>query len=149
MKRIIAFLLAAVLCLSLCACGKSGGSSASSKSSSSSSSSSSSYSSGSSSVEMDHSTYCLLYMKVSDVEVTHKHNYTYVSGSITNNGDYRIKFVKVKASCKDASGKVVDTDWTYAVDSSWLEPGESNTFEMMIKDEDAKIKKADVSVVLD
>ena len=118
----------------------------SSGSSSSSSSSGSSYSS-SSSYEMSHSTYCMLYMRISNVSVTHSRNYTYISGTITNTGNYQIKYVKVKAACKNKSGTVIDTDWTYAVDSSWLEPGESNQFEMMVKDESNQIKSADVSVV--
>ena len=114
---------------------------------SASKSKSSSSSNSSSSYQMNHSTYCMLYMKVSNVKVTHKGNYTYVSGTITNNGTYQIKYVKVKASCKNASGTVIDTDWTYAVDSSWLNPGESKNFEMMIKDENNKIKTATVTVV--
>ena len=124
---------------------------ASKKSSSHSSSSSSSYSSssysGSSSYELSHSAYCMLYMDLSNITVTHSRNYTYVKGTITNTGDYRIKYVKVKAACKNSSGTVIDTDWTYAVDSTWLEPGESNQFEMMIKDESNKIKKADVTII--
>ena len=114
---------------------------------SSKSSSNDSSSSYNSSYEISHSTYCLLYMKISNVKVIHSGNYTYVSGTITNSGDMSIKYVKVKASCKDSSGTVIDTDWTYAVDSSWLDPGESNSFEMMIRDENEKIKTADVSVV--
>ncbi|MBQ6331350.1 MAG: hypothetical protein IJI34_01105 [Clostridia bacterium] len=57
--------------------------------------------------------------------------------------------MKVKAALKDSSGATIDTDWTYAVDSSWLDPGESKNFEMMIKDEDGKIKSAVVRVVTD
>jgi hypothetical protein len=83
------------------------------------------------------------------VKVEHKSGYCYVSGTITNNGSYRVKYVKVKASCKDADGKVVNTDWTYAVGSSWLEPGESNQFEMMIKDSGYLIKKATVRIQYD
>lgn len=109
-----------------------------------SSSSDSSYS-----YQMDHSLYCLLYMNISNVEVEHKGSYAYVSGTITNNGTYQIKYVKVRAACKDYSGSTIDTDWTYAVDSSWLNPGESKRFEMMIKDEDYKIKTVSVSVVSD
>ena len=99
--------------------------------------------------EMSHETYCLLYLDVSDVKVKHDGNYTYVSGKLNNNGSYSIKYVKVKAVCKDYSGGIVDTDWTYAVGSTWLEPGECVSFEMMIKDTDYKIKTADVSVVWD
>lgn len=97
--------------------------------------------------EMDHSTYCLLYMEVSHVTVSHRGDYAYISGTITNAGDYQIKYVKVKASCKDSRGSIIDTDWTYAVDSSWLDPGESKQFEMMVKDTSGKIKTAVVTVV--
>ena len=108
---------------------------------------SSSSSSGTSySYEMDHNTYSLLYMNVSNVSVTHSGNYAYVSGTITNNGTYSVRYVKVKAACKDLSGSVIDTDWTYAVDSSWLEPGESKSFEMMVKDTGKRIKTASVTV---
>ena len=138
MKKAVIVILTLALTLSFAACG-------SSKKSSSSSSQSSS--SQSSTFEMDHATYCLLYMNISDVKVSHKSNYTYVTGTITNNGTYSIKYVKVKAACKDSKGTVIDTDWTYAVDSSWLEPGESNTFEMMVKDESGKIKSANVTVI--
>jgi hypothetical protein len=86
-------------------------------------------------------------MKISDVSVKHKGNYTYCTGTIKNTGDYSIKYVKVKASLKDYSGKVIDTDWTYAVDSTWLDPGESKSFEMMIRDEYGKIQTADVSII--
>ena len=98
------------------------------------------------SYEMDHSTYCLLYMKVSDVSVSHSSNYAYISGTITNNGTSSVRYVKVKAACKDSSGKVIDTDWTYAVDSSWLDPGESKSFEMMVKDTNKEIRTASVTV---
>lgn len=109
----------------------------------------SSYSSSGSSYsyEMDHSTYSLLYMSVSNVSVTHSGNYAYISGTITNNGAYQIKYVKVKAECKDYRGNVIDTDWTYAVDSTWLDPGESKKFEMMVKDPDKDIRTATVKVM--
>ena len=119
------------------------------KSSSGSGKTGSSSSSYSSSNEMSHSTYCLLYMSISNVKVTHKGNYAYCSGTITNTGTYSVKYVKVKAALKDSSGTTIDTDWTYAVDSTWLDPGESKNFEMMIKDEDGKIKKAVVTVIAD
>lgn len=106
-------------------------------------------SSNSGGASMDHDTYCMLYMKISNVKVKHDGNYTYCTGTITNTGTYNIKYVKVKASCKDRYGTVIDTDWTYAVDSSWLEPGESNNFEMMIRDESGKIKTCDVSILYD
>lgn len=112
------------------------------------SSRSSSYSgSNGSSYEMDHSTYCLLYMTVSNVRVTHSGNYAYVSGTIKNTGTYRIRYVKVRAACKNSAGSVVDTDWTYAVDSDWLEPGESKSFEMMVRDPNNNIRSATVTVV--
>ena len=98
---------------------------------------------------MSHSTYCLLYMKVSNVNVTHNGNYAYVTGTILNKGTYKIRYVKVKAVCKDKYGSIVDTDWTYAVDSSWLEPGESKKFEIMIKDTYKEISTAKVTIESD
>ena len=110
----------------------------------------SSYDSSSySSDTMDHDTYCMLYMNITDVKVSHSGNYTYVTGTIKNNGTYNIKYVKVKASCKDSYGSVVDTDWTYAVDSAWLDAGESKNFEMMIRDENWRISTADVKIMYD
>lgn len=106
-------------------------------------------SSGSGSYEMSHDVYSYVYMKVSNVNVTHSGNYAYVSGTVTNTGTYQIKYVKVKAVCKDAYGNIVDTDWTYAVDSTWLNPGESKNFEMMVKDSNHKISTANVTVVND
>lgn len=110
----------------------------------SSGSSGSSYSSG-----MDYSTYCLLYLNVSNVRVTHSGNYTYVTGSVKNTGTYSVRYVKVRAACKNSAGSVIDTDWTYAVDSDWLEPGESKTFEMMIRDPNNNIRSASVTIVTD
>lgn len=109
--------------------------------------SSSSYSSASSTYEMDHATYCYLYIKVSNVKVTHSGNYAYISGTVTNTGTYQVKYVKVRAACKDYRGNIIDTDWTYAVDSSWLNPGESKKFEMMVKDTGNDISTASVTVV--
>ena len=98
---------------------------------------------------MDFSTYCLLYLNVSNVRVTHSGNYTYVTGSVKNTGTYSVRYVKVRAACKNSSGSVIDTDWTYAVDSDWLEPGESKTFEMMIRDPNNNIRSASVTIVTD
>lgn len=64
-------------------------------------------------------------------------SYTYVYCSVTNvSSRYvatRYRYVKVKAAFKNYSGSIVDTDWTYAVDSTWLEPGETKTFYYMVK----------------
>ncbi len=90
------------------------------------------------------------YCKISGVTVTHERNYTYVKGTIKNTSSTtKYRYIKVKASCKDRSGKVIDTDWCYAVDSAWLEPGESKSFEMMVKDENGQIKSATVTIMSD
>lgn len=106
-------------------------------------------SSSSSQGTMSHDTYCRLYVKISGVTVTHSGNYAYCRGKVTNNGSYDVRYVKVKAVAKDRSGNIVDTDWTYAVDSSWLSPGESKSFEMMIRDESKKITTCDVTILTD
>ena len=76
-------------------------------------------------------------------------NYTYVDCTVTNvSSKYvatKYRYVKVKAQFKDRSGEIVDTDWTYAVDSAWLEPGESKTFDFMVKN--TSIVSANLSFV--
>lgn len=76
-------------------------------------------------------------------------SYTYVYCTVTNVSSKYIatkyRYVKVKAQFKNYSGTIVDTDWTYAVDSTWLEPGESKTFYYMVKN--TNIKSATLSFV--
>ena len=76
-------------------------------------------------------------------------SYTYVYCTVTNvSSKYvatKYRYVKVKAQFKNYSGSIVDTDWTYAVDSAWLEPGESKTFYYMVKN--TNIKSATLSFV--
>ena len=76
-------------------------------------------------------------------------SYTYVYCTVTNvSSKYvatRYRYVKVKAQFKNYSGSIVDTDWTYAVDSTWLEPGESKTFYYMVQN--TNIKSATLSFV--
>ena len=76
-------------------------------------------------------------------------NYTYVYCTVTNiSARYvatKYRFVKVKAQFKNSYGKIVDTDWTYAVDSTWLDPGESKTFYFMVQNTD--IESATLSFV--
>ena len=43
-------------------------------------------------------------------------------------------------------GNVVDTDWTYAVGSEGLSPGESKKWEAYV-DKDLSIKKIDISII--
>lgn len=75
-----------------------------------------------------------LSLKVDSIKT--KGNYTYVYCTVTNvSSKYvatKYRFVKVKAQFKNRSGTIIDSDWTYAVDSTWLEPGESKTFYYMV-----------------
>ena len=71
-------------------------------------------------------------LKISGISVTNNSNYTVCTGTITNNGKKTYKFVEVKGSFKNSSGTVLDTDWTYAVGSEGLAPGESKTFRMSV-----------------
>ena len=88
-----------------------------------------------------------LSLKVDNIKTSG--SYTYVYCTVTNvSSKYvatRYRYVKVKAVFKNYSGSIVDTDWTYAVDSTWLEPGESKTFYYMVKN--TNIKSATLSFV--
>lgn len=68
------------------------------------------------------------------------------TGSVTNNGKRTYEYVKVKGVFKDWNGKVLDTDWTYAVGSEGLAPGESTTFELSVP-YNSSIYSCDVSLM--
>ena len=77
-------------------------------------------------------------------------SYTYVYCTVKNvSANYgvatRYRYVKVKGQFKNYSGQIVDTDWTYAVDSAWIEPGESKTFYFMVQN--TNIKSATLSFI--
>lgn len=63
-------------------------------------------------------------LRISGVSLSSSSSYITATGTVTNNGSRTVRFVEVKAAFKNSSGKVVDTDWTYAVGSEGLSPGE-------------------------
>ncbi len=106
-----------------------------------------SYSGGSSSSgSMSAYTYALLYCNITNVRVTHNSSYTVCTGTITNKGTQSVRYVKVRGSFQNSSGSTLDTDWTYAIGSEWLKPGESTTFRMSVP-KDTSIKKCSVSIM--
>ncbi len=84
-------------------------------------------------------------LDISNVTVTSNSSYTVCTGTITNNGKKTYKFVKVKGAFQNYSGTTLDTDWTYAVGSEGLAPGESKTFRMSVT-KDYSISKCSVSI---
>lgn len=64
--------------------------------------------------------------------VTSNAGYTICTGSVKNTGNKTYKFIEVKGSFQDASGNVIDTDWTYAAGSEGLAPDESTTFRLSV-----------------
>jgi hypothetical protein len=85
-------------------------------------------------------------LKFSDIEITHNSSYTVCTGTITNNGRKIYSFVEVKGKFKDSSGTVLDTDWTYAVGSEGLAPGESTTFRISV-DKNRNITKCTMEIL--
>lgn len=73
-------------------------------------------------------------------------NYKGASGTIYNQSNSTIKFVKLKISFKDSNDKVIDTDWTYAVGSEGLAPNESKKWNIHI-DADYNISKCSYSII--
>ena len=57
-----------------------------------------------------------------------KGDYAYVEGYVTNLGNNEINYFEVTAEFLDASGRVVDSDWTNGTDVS---PGSSKSFKIM------------------
>ena len=73
-------------------------------------------------------------------------SYLICSGNVSNSGKKTYYFVEVKAVFYDSSGKVIDTDYTYAVGKEGLAPGESSKFEMYIS-YDERIESCSVSLL--
>lgn len=85
-------------------------------------------------------------LPISDIQLSSNSSYTVVEGKISNNSSRTVKFVKIKGSFQDRSGNVIDTDWTYAVGSEGLAPGESCKWRMSVE-KDGKISKCSVSIL--
>ena len=85
-------------------------------------------------------------LKISNVKITSNSVYTVAEGTITNNSDTTVSCVEIKGAFKTSSGVVVDTDWTYAVGSEGLSPGESSKWEMSVS-KDRSITNCTVTVL--
>lgn len=83
---------------------------------------------------------------ISNVNITNNSMYTIANGTITNRGYSKISFAKIKVSFLNSSGSTIDTNWTYAIDSVGLAPGESKKWEVSVN-KDNSIKKVNVEVI--
>lgn len=54
--------------------------------------------------------------------------YTRTEGSVRNDGDIIVHFVRVRLTWDNPYGDIIDTNSTYTVGSESLRPGESSTF---------------------
>lgn len=85
-------------------------------------------------------------LSFSDISVTKNSSYTICTATITNNGRKTYTFIEVKGKFKNSSGIILDTDWTYAVGSEGLAPGESASFRLSV-DKDSNITKCDLEIL--
>ena len=70
---------------------------------------------------------------IESIDYEYEYGFDTIYGSVKNNLDRTVYYVEVKVSLYDASGNVIDTDWTYAVGHEGLSPGESTKFSVMMK----------------
>ena len=84
-------------------------------------------------------------LPISNVQVSSNSVSTYAEGSITNRSNATVKFVEVRGSFMNSYGNTVDTDWTYAVGSEGLKPGESTKFKLYVT-KDSTISRCNVAV---
>lgn len=82
----------------------------------------------------------------SNVDISKNSSYTICNATITNNGKKTYTFVEIKGKFKDSSGNIIDTDWTYAVGTEGLAPGESATFRLSVS-KNSKITKCDLEIL--
>lgn len=85
-------------------------------------------------------------LSFSDVKISNNSSYTICTATVTNNGRKTYTFIEVKGKFKNSSGTILDTDWTYAVGSEGLEPGESATLRLSVK-KDYNIEKCDLEIL--
>lgn len=85
-------------------------------------------------------------LKISNITISSNNSYTIAEGTITNNSDQTVSFVEIKGSFETSYGTVVDTDWTYAVGSEGLAPGESCKWRMSVS-KDSSIKDCNVTIL--
>ena len=85
-------------------------------------------------------------LKISNIKLSSNSSYTVAEGTITNNSDQTVSYVEIKGSFKTSYGEVVDTDWTYAVGSEGLAPGESCKWRMSVS-KDSSIKNCTVTIL--
>lgn len=85
-------------------------------------------------------------LKITDLELEHNSSYTVCTGKVENTGEKTYYYVELKGSFKDMSGNVLDTDWTYAVGTEGLAPGESTSFRISV-DKDYEIDDCSVSIL--
>lgn len=85
-------------------------------------------------------------LSFSNISVTKNSSYTICTANITNNGKKTYTFIQVKGKFKNSSGTILDTDWTYAVGSEGLAPGESASFRLSV-DKDTNITKCDLEIL--
>lgn len=84
-------------------------------------------------------------LKFSNIQVKSNSSYTVCTGTVTNKGSKTYEFVKIKGAFQNSSGTTLDTDWTYAIGSEGLAPGESTTFYMSV-DKNYSISKCSISI---
>lgn len=85
-------------------------------------------------------------LDIYDLKWDNNSSYNVCAGKVKNTGEKTYYYVKVKGSFKDSSGNVLDTDWTYAVGSEGLAPGESSSFRLSV-DKDRDIINCSVSIL--
>lgn len=93
-----------------------------------------------------------LKLKVEEIEKSSYSDFTTVYCSVENVSESygnatAYRYVKVKAVFKDSTGKILDTDWTYAIGAVWLNSGEKKTFKYMV--ENKWVKTVELSFVND
>lgn len=82
----------------------------------------------------------------SGITVSKNTSYTICNATITNKGKKTYTFIEVKGKFKNSSGNILDTDWTYAVGSEGLAPGESASFRLSVK-KNTNITKCDLEIL--
>lgn len=108
------------------------------------------YGSGSGSSYNDYTVSPYLGLSLKVTSIKQNGNYSYVYCSITNVSSVygtatMYRYVKVKAVFYDRYNIMLDTDWTYAIDGTWLSSGEVKTFYFTVRN--TSVYSAKLSII--
>ncbi len=88
-------------------------------------------------------------IEIEDCSLSRDGNWLTAEGSVRNGGSENVEFVKVAVEWRSGLGRIIDTDWTYAVGAEGLAPRQSSQFKERRQDPSHDIERVVCRVMAD